>query len=117
MQPRRLHIAEPWLGLILSGRKPIEGRRGPLSKFSSILDEHQGALILWNETAGEHLVTVTSINHYHDLYSFLDGEGWQNAMPTMPSRETCIAAYHAFYSDDSIASEGGICALHLRVVN
>ena len=110
-----MHVAEPWLSMILSGKKKIEGRRGPLSKFQHIL-ESKAELLLWNEAMGEHAVRIKAIRHYFDLYSYLASEGFEKAMPGAPSLQHVIDAYHVFYSDASIAEEGGMNALELELI-
>ena len=37
-------------------------------------------------------------------------------MPGLPSEGHVIDAYHVFYDDESIAEEGGMCALELQVL-
>ena len=37
-------------------------------------------------------------------------------MPGLSSEGHVIDAYHVFYNDESIAEEGGMCALELQVL-
>jgi ASC-1-like (ASCH) protein len=105
-----LHVRAPWLEEIAAGRKTIEGRAGPASKFERLI----GAPIILFSEQRQIIVTVTAVRHYPDLYSFIDGEGFKKTSPHLSSREETIAAYHEFYPDELVAERGGMCALQIR---
>jgi ASC-1-like (ASCH) protein len=112
-QVPRMHIAEPWYSCILSGTKLVEGRRGKASKFAAHLASPH--FVIFNEERGEFKVALKCIRHYDTLYDYLEKEGWSKGMPGLPSERHVIDAYHVFYDDESIAEEGGMCALELQV--
>ena len=105
-----LHVRAPWLEEIAAGRKTIEGRAGPASKFERLI----GAPIILFSEQRQIIVTVTAVRHYPDLYSFIDGEGFKKTSPHLPTREATIEAYHEFYPDELVAERGGMCALQIR---
>ena len=105
-----LHVRAPWLEEIAAGRKTIEGRSGPASKFERLV----GAPILLYSEQRKMIVTVTAVRHYPNLYAFIDGEGFKKTSPHLPTREATIAAYHEFYPDSLVEERGGMCALQLK---
>lgn len=68
------------------------------------------------ETREDQKVALKGIKHYETLYDYLEKEGWQRVMPGLPSERHVIDAYHSFYTDESIAEEGGMCALELQLL-
>jgi len=105
-----LHIREPWLELIRTGKKTVEGRPGPKSKFSRWIGKDLKLISGKQEV----IVSVIDVHHYDDLNSYLDGEGWEKVAPHLKSREETLQAYHQFYTDNDIKTRGGMNGIVLK---
>ena len=109
-----LHVAKPWLGYIKSGIKTIEGRQMNLGKFRFFL---QSDKVRFYNDEDEVCVKVVAVHWYATLYDYLDQEGWQNVVPGLSSYEAAVDEYHKFYSDKSIAQQGGMCGLKIKLLD
>jgi len=109
-----LYIREPWFSEIVAGRKNIEGRAGHESKFKSWIDMK----VIFKNPKNHEFITVkiTKVNHYKDLYEYLDNEDNKIVAPHLKLRKDIINAYHEFYSDLSIKEKGGMNALYFIIL-
>lgn len=105
----KLNVSEPWLWLIATGRKRVEGRHGKADKFAP------GRMVFWSSARSVN-VRVVAVRHYSTLREYLDGEGWRTVAPHKNSYEEALGAYHEIYSDAQIAEAGGINALEIVLV-
>jgi len=112
-KPLSLSVQEPWLELIETGRKVVEGRAGRTGQF----DHWIGRTVRFYSRDRIVDVRVIDIVYYATLYDYLDKEGWQNAAPHLLSRDQTIDAYHKFYTDRQIAQRGGMCAIRIELVH
>ncbi len=90
-----IHVQEPWLSEIVSGRKTVEGKRGPASKFTPLI----GQDVRFFNRQQSVVRRVIAVRHYDTLDEYLDAE-WQAAAPHMPSKEAAKAAYLAIRMKD-----------------
>jgi len=115
-----LHIQSPWFDKILSGKKTIEGRNGPLSKFTNYIDK----LILITNDVNNALVKIIDVKHYDNLYDYVNESGWRNIAPHTNSYEETIEAYRQIknsdgeyvFSDEMIKLKGGINAIYIKLL-
>jgi ASC-1-like (ASCH) protein len=108
-----LHVRDPWLRLIQGGRKTVEGRKGPQSKFAPLVGRR---VALFNEDCRVEAL-VTGVRHYSTLYEYLDAEGLERVAPHLRSRQAVVNAYHEFpgNSDEGIRAAGGMNAIELAL--
>lgn len=108
-----LRLQEPWFGLINSGKKTVEGRRGDAKTFvvGQVLNFVLAKRALQDEKAASFSRRVKGIRHHKNLQDFLDCERLEDVLPGVSSREDAEAVYHRFWSDALI--EGGIVAISL----
>ncbi len=90
-----MHVQEPWLSEIVSGRKTVEGKRGPASKFTPLI----GQDVRFFNKHQSVVRRVVAVRHYDTLDQYLDAE-WQAAAPHMPSKEAARTAYLAIRMKD-----------------
>jgi len=105
-----LSVREPWLELIRTGVKKVEGRKGP--PFTAWVG-HELELKSGKQTVR---TKVTAVRHYPSLPAYLEAEGWQNVAPHLHSFEETLAAYREFYSDAAVAAGGGMNAIQIEVI-
>jgi ASC-1-like (ASCH) protein len=88
-------VQSPWIEEIVSGRKTVEGRGGPRSRFEYMI----GNTVEFhnNEISARRL--VTDVRHYDSLDEYLDAE-WQRAAPQYQSKEAAKDAYLAIRAKD-----------------
>jgi ASC-1-like (ASCH) protein len=108
-----LPVSEPWLKLIASGAKRVEGRKGSSDKYAKWV----GARVKLMNRERTVIVRVAAVRHYPTLADYLDAEGWANVAPHLHSYEETAAAYRQFYSDAKIAAAGGMNAIQVEVVD
>ena len=106
-----MHVREPWLSEMAAGRKTVEGRAGPASKFQHMI----GKRITFFNNTGAVAAKVVAVRHYADLHTYLASE-LQAAAPQFATREEALNAYHEFYPDSLIKERGGICAIQVVYV-
>lgn len=115
-----LKVQSPWFDEILSGRKIIEGRNGPLSKFNDFINK----TILITNDINNVSVNVLNVKHYDNLYDYVNESGWQNVAPHTNSYEETIKAYRQIkdcdgkyvFSDEMIKLKGGMNAIYLKLL-
>jgi len=123
---RVIEVQEPWLELIRTGQKTVEGRVGPFGKFDEVLTE-PGVNLLLQSDQQRVPATLANVVHYSDLNSYLEGEGWERVAPHTGSLEGARSAYLAIemkdenggviqvFSPDRIKKLGGINALQISI--
>lgn len=112
-----MHVQSPWYDEILSERKIIEGRNGPMDKFIN-----RKKMIIKNDVDFA-LVDVIDVKHYNNLHEYVNGSGWENIAPHVSSYEETILEYRKIkdskgeyvFSDDMIKSKGGMNAIYLKL--
>lgn len=102
-----LQVDEPWLEMIRTGLKRVEGRVGPISRF----EEWVGSPAQLYSSEQTLRVMVVAVRHYDNLYDYLAGEDWSVVAPHLDSLEEVIRGYHEFYSDEEIERRGGMNAI------
>ena len=116
----RMNVQQPWLDLIISGKKTVEGRRGGIEKFEPLLNTV--IEMFSGETSVR--VKIVKIEHFDDLKEYLDGVGVERCAPHLKTKEDVIEAYGNIvdkdgghpYSEENIKLSGGMNALHLKLV-
>ncbi len=112
-----IHCQEPWKTLIAQGTKTIEGKVGKEEQFTPYLNQ-----II---EVGESKVILEKIVHYPNLNAYLL-ECWIRAAPHATSFEDAKNKYLAVmnpknntqvFNAERIQRDGGICALHISLVN
>jgi len=122
---KMLVVQEPWYSEIAAGRKTVEGRTGPLSKYDYLLNQN---IIVHNNCWSSRLCRVANVVHYDSLEDYLNAVGWQNCAPHAESKEAALDLYgqiiavengkmYRVFSEENIVRQGGINALHLLIVN
>ncbi len=106
---------EPWYSEIVSGRKRVEARVGKPNHYNSYIGNYVSISI------GRQSITkrVIDVRHYETLHEYIVAEGWQNVAPHVVSEEAALTAYRQIktktgaqvYSDENIASRGGVTAI------
>jgi len=107
-----LGIDERWFHAIKTGKKSIEGRQGNLQKgcFKGLSSGDKIKFISSNQ---EMTVTVLAVRHYPTLNDYLLQEGLRKTLPGVHTLTSAKAIYHQYYSDSSIAKNGGMLAIEL----
>lgn len=117
-----MDIQEPWLGLVLSGEKTVEGRAAPPGRWKN----YMGEVLKLTEVKGgpaRGRALVVEVRHYDTLDEYLDAE-WKKAAPQCATREEAKTAYLAVFMDggvqvfgpDRVRERGGIEAVELLLV-
>ena len=116
-------IQNPWFDEIVAGRKTVEGRAAPRSRFEPWI----GKTIKIKEEHGkrEALVKVTDVRSYPDLEAYLEAEGWEITAPHTGSIEGARKAYAdvmmkeniQVFSPERVAQRGGIQAIEMILVD
>jgi ASC-1-like (ASCH) protein len=63
MEAPKIFVQSPWMEKIAEGRKPVEGRNGPVSKW----EKHINNNITWYNEKCEVLTRVIAVRHYDNL--------------------------------------------------
>jgi len=113
--PQELFIQSPWFEQIIAGKKTIEGRVAPLSKYKGLVNQ----VIRITNGRLRMRVQVLSVQHYPTLTSYIASVGWQNCAPHAVDYEDAVRKYRAVstghgtvvFSDQRIQEKGGITAL------
>lgn len=117
--PLRIHVQEPWFSEIAAGRKSVEGKIGPLSKFQHLV----GSRVAFHCEGRQVLATIVAVRHYDSLDEYLASEGWASTAPHTGSLPAANEAYLAVRRDDGVRvfapdrvrGSGGLNALALRL--
>lgn len=91
----RMEVQEPWLSMIESGAKTVEGRPGPRSKFTHLIGS---PLELYYHDKAVHR-QVVDVRHYPTLEAYLEKE-WHLAAPTARSLEEARQMYLEIRTSD-----------------
>jgi len=111
MNTQILHVRDPWLDYIQNGIKVVEGRKGNIAKYINWIGKK---ITFYNEVRKVE-VEVLKLEHYDDLYSYLEKEGYNKVLPNIESYDTAVDEYHKFYSDEDIKIAGGMVAIYIKV--
>lgn len=109
----QLYVTFPWGGLLASGVKTVEGRAGPLSKFSpwvgNCIRIHGGG-VAFN-------AVVVAVRHYATIEEYLEFEGWSRVAPHLADHADALKVYRNFYSDEHVKQKGGMNAIQIQRMN
>ena len=110
----RVHISDPWHGLVKSGAKAVEGRlaRGSFAHLRA------GSLMrFWNAAQGEFTVVVARVAAYDSFAALLRAEGLARVLPVaaVASLEQGVGVYRQFYSEAE-EREHGVLAVHVELL-
>lgn len=116
MTMNRMEVQEPWLSMIESGSKTVEGRPGPLSKFTHLIG---CPLELYYQDKTVHR-QVVDVRHYPTLEAYL-GTEWKLAAPIVGSIEEARQMYleirtsdgEQVFSSERLQRVGGMNAIVL----
>lgn len=111
-QENSLHVRDPWLFYIQTGKKTVEGRRGNKNKYNHWL----GQKVYFFNNDRKIPVKVVEVRHYQDLYQYLIKEGHEKVLPGIVNFEEAVKIYHQFYSDDDIKNAGGMLAIEIELI-
>jgi ASC-1-like (ASCH) protein len=75
------HVSQPWLKHLVSGKKPVEGRKGT-EKWKKL---KEGDLIIFYDTR-KFLFEVTGVRKYKTIKEYLEKEGPEKALPRNTDR-------------------------------
>lgn len=106
-----LHVSDPWLYYIQLGIKTVEGRKGPISKYSDWI----GKKVYFYNQDRKIPVEITTIRKYNNLVDYINSEKIKNIAPQFDNIDQVISAYHQFYSDSDI-SQNGMLALQIKLL-
>jgi ASC-1-like (ASCH) protein len=102
MNTHLIHCQEPWLSLIKSGQKPVEGR-----KNSSVYQRIKVVdIITFFAGHNRFNALVIAINSYPDLRTYLLAETVERALPGIKTIEEALAIYHQWNSEHEIRKHG-----------
>ena len=110
----RLPVRDPYLFMIQTGKKTIEGRKGNANKYKDWV----GHIVIFFNQLRSIPVRVKEIRHYPDLQSYLKKEDYKKVLPdpSIKSFDDAVDAYHKFYSDEDIKKSGGMVAIEVELV-
>eukprot|EP00906_Rhabdomonas_costata_P038124 RCo053829 len=100
----KLVVDEPFLSLLVSGRKTVEGRIYRPERY-----DHATHL-----QADEHIFEILAKRTYPSFAAMLTSEGLDKVMPGTATVEAGVAVYHSFpgYKEQELTH--GVIALRLR---
>lgn len=112
-----MEVQEPWLSMIESGVKTVEGRSGPPSKYTHLIGH---CLELYYKDRTVHR-RVADIRHYDTLDQYLAQE-WRLAAPTAQSIDDARKMYleirtaddEQVYSAERLQRVGGMNGIVLE---
>lgn len=105
MQKISINIQEPYLSLILSGKKIVEGRLNK-GKFAKI---KIGDIILIETIDYE----VVAMNNYPTFKDMIVKEGLENVIPDKKSIKDAVNVYYKFYTKQQ-EQEYGVVAIQIK---
>ncbi len=98
-----------WFKRMKAGEKTLDIRPGPLERHKKV--EGQTVKYFHGE---EHLLAhVDKIVHYDSVAEAIKKEDWKKLGPQFKSPEEYKKAMDVFYTDETVASAGGVNILHL----
>lgn len=106
------HVSEPWFSLISTGLKTVEGRKNK-GKFK---DMKVGDVIVWtNDDFGEryYKTKVVRKTEYKTFYDYLQAEGLDKCLPSIPTIEQGLSVYFKYYTKEDEARYG-VVAIELE---
>lgn len=95
-----IEVEQPWFNEIISGRKPIEGRKKSPTWAKVKID--QKVVLKCTETGEERFFRITHINEYPTLKDYLIGEGLNRALPEVQTLEQGIEVYKQWSTEDEL---------------
>lgn len=101
-----LDVQEPYLSLIKSGKKIVEGRLGKDKYFSLV----KGDLIKINNLE----IEVIGVKKYTSFKEMLVTEGIKNVIPDAKDLEDAINVYYRFYSKED-EKKFGVAGISIKV--
>lgn len=118
-EPKEISIVcdEPWFTKIRNGEKHVEGRKNN-EKYRTL---YPGDTINFVSDKGAMFkAEVLKVEHYKDLYEYLDKVGYQKALPhsSVNSYADAVEVYKKFgNSDDQVATAGGFLGIFVKVID
>lgn len=109
-----MEVEERWFRLLVSGEKPIEGRKKSPTWEKIKVD--QEIVVICKETCEVRRFIVTHINEYKTLEEYLIQEGLHRCLPGVISIEEGIEIYQTWSTPQELAKYGFL-AIGLRVIN
>lgn len=109
-KPLEVTLKQPYLSLIKSGKKTVEGRIAS-GMFSSI---SPGSTIRFFNKFDQVLCSVTSIAKYSSFAQMLHGEGVEKCLPGS-SMEAGIRTYESIPGYKERAAQHGVLAIRVKV--
>lgn len=108
MYKLELDVQEPYLSLIKSGKKVVEGRLGK----EKYLNLQKGDLIKINNLE----IEVRGVEKYPSFKEMLVMEGVKNIIPDAKDLDSAVQVYYKFYKPEDEA-QFGVAAIFLNVKN
>ncbi len=103
-----LNVQEPYLSLIKSGKKTVEGRLGKDKYFAL----QKGDLIKINDLE----VEVLGVRKYDSFRDMLMKEGIENVIPDAKDLESAVNVYYKFYSKED-EKKFGVAGISIKIKN
>ncbi len=103
-----------WFSLLVSGIKPIEGRRKSL-KWAN-LRTGQIIPVTHRETGEIRMFVITHINDYENLLEYLQREEIYRCLPGVTSMDEAIKIYQQWSTPDELASSRFL-AIGMKVID
>lgn len=100
-----IHVSDPWFSLISTGLKTVEGRKNK-GKFK---DMKVGDVIIWtNDDFGKRYckTKVVRKTEYKTFHDYLQTEGLDKCLPSIPTIEQGLSVYFKYYTKDDEARYG-----------
>lgn len=113
LAPSKMEVQGIWFDLLVSGIKPIEGRK-KTTKWA-MLRVNQILEATCKETREVRLFRITHINEYEDLIEYLICEGLNRCLPGINSMEEAIAIYQQWSTPEEL-NEYKFLAIGMHVI-
>lgn len=102
------HVSQPWLGYLVDGQKPVEGRKGS-PKWQKI---RTGDYIIFYDVKA-YKFQVTDFKTYDSIRSYLQHEGVSNALPGIEFIDEGVSIYRQWTSLTE-EKKYGFVGIHLK---
>ena len=104
-----IHCEQPWLGLIQSGVKKIEGRK----KAKKYTDLNPGDMVIFHDEQTSFKARIVKVVEYKTLEDYLICEGINNALPGISNLDEGISIYGQWSTPEQL--KNGFLAIHVDI--
>lgn len=107
----KIHCQEPWFSLLMSGKKPVEGRKN--SSFYRKIKAGDEIIFFVDNRSFKAL--VTGVNQYAGVKEYLTVETLERALPGVSNLDEGLRVYHAWNTPEEI-SRDGFLGIQIKVI-